>query len=117
MQDKAARDNESLQYCCTCSFLEIYNEHIRDLLDSSKQNLQVRSRLKLEKQLIHHRCWRESVVKTSRTRLTEVLDEQIREDAKRGQYVEDLTAVAVETADDVFQLLQQVIPSSFKCSV
>ena len=116
MQDKAARANESLRYCCTCSFLEIYNEHIRDLLDSSKQNLQVRSRLKSEKQLIHHRRLREFVVKTSRTQLTEVLDEQIREDAKRGQYVEDLTAVAVETADDVLQLLQQVIPSSCKCS-
>ncbi|KAH9305111.1 hypothetical protein KI387_009515 [Taxus chinensis] len=31
-----------LQYRCRCSFLEIYNEHITDLLEPSRRNLQIR---------------------------------------------------------------------------
>ncbi|CAJ2677536.1 unnamed protein product [Trifolium pratense] len=45
-----ARINEEqtdqLQYQCHCSFLEIYNEHITDLLDPNKRNLQIREDVK-----------------------------------------------------------------------
>ncbi|KAK2454035.1 kinesin protein KIN-12B [Trifolium repens] len=45
-----ARINEEqtdqLQYQCHCSFLEIYNEQITDLLDPNKRNLQIREDVK-----------------------------------------------------------------------
>ncbi|PNX96039.1 kinesin-like protein KIN12B-like, partial [Trifolium pratense] len=45
-----ARINEEqtdqLQYQCHCSFLEIYNEHVTDLLDPNKRNLQIREDVK-----------------------------------------------------------------------
>ncbi|CAK9267106.1 unnamed protein product [Sphagnum jensenii] len=37
-----ARKCENLRYMCKCSFLEIYNEQITDLLDPSSVNLQLR---------------------------------------------------------------------------
>ncbi|KAF6172213.1 hypothetical protein GIB67_024835 [Kingdonia uniflora] len=36
------RRDENLKYSCKCSFLEIYNEHITDLLEPSSTNLQLR---------------------------------------------------------------------------
>jgi len=39
------RDKE-LKYNCTCSFLEIYNEQITDLLDPIQKNLQIREDVK-----------------------------------------------------------------------
>jgi hypothetical protein len=41
MQEKEARREEKLRFTCKCSFLEIYNEQILDLLDPSSNNLQV----------------------------------------------------------------------------
>lgn len=41
MQEKEARRDEKLRFTCKCSFLEIYNEQILDLLDPSSNNLQV----------------------------------------------------------------------------
>lgn len=40
-QEKEVRKEEKLQFTCRCSFLEIYNEQILDLLDPSSTNLQV----------------------------------------------------------------------------
>ncbi|KAI3690861.1 hypothetical protein L2E82_49073 [Cichorium intybus] len=40
------RRDERLKYSCKCSFLEIYNEQITDLLEPSSTNLQVREDLK-----------------------------------------------------------------------
>jgi hypothetical protein len=40
-QAEEARKCENLRYMCKCSFLEIYNEQITDLLDPSSVNLQV----------------------------------------------------------------------------
>lgn len=37
------RKTEQLKFTCKCSFLEIYNEQITDLLEPSSTNLQVRS--------------------------------------------------------------------------
>ncbi|KAI3461227.1 hypothetical protein Pfo_017890 [Paulownia fortunei] len=70
-KDKDARREEKLKFTCRCSFLEIYNEQILDLLDPSSVNL------------------------------------QIREDAKKGIYVENVTEVEVTSARDVIQQLIQ----------
>lgn len=40
-QEEQLREHEQLRFVCKCSFLEIYNEHITDLLDPSSTNLQV----------------------------------------------------------------------------
>ncbi|CAL5391925.1 unnamed protein product [Camellia sinensis] len=39
-------DKQQLMYQCRCSFLEIYNEQITDLLDPSQRNLQIREDVK-----------------------------------------------------------------------
>ncbi|GFP97182.1 phragmoplast orienting kinesin 2 [Phtheirospermum japonicum] len=70
-KDKDARREEKLKFTCKCSFLEIYNEQILDLLDPSSANL------------------------------------QIREDNKKGIYVENITEVEVSSARDVIQQLIQ----------
>ena len=41
LQEEESRRDEKLKYSCKCSFLEIYNEQITDLLDPSSSNLQV----------------------------------------------------------------------------
>ncbi|XP_051113609.1 kinesin-like protein KIN-12E isoform X2 [Andrographis paniculata] len=70
-KERDARSEEKLKFTCRCSFLEIYNEQIFDLLDPSSSNL------------------------------------QIREDSKKGVYVENLTEVEVMSARDVIQQLIQ----------
>lgn len=40
-QEEESRRDENLKYNCKCSFLEIYNEQITDLLDPSSTNLLV----------------------------------------------------------------------------
>ncbi|KAF7823159.1 kinesin-like protein KIN-12E [Senna tora] len=70
-KEKEARRDEKLKFTCKCSFLEIYNEQILDLLEPSSNNL------------------------------------QIREDSKKGVYVESLKEVEVTSARDVIQQLIQ----------
>ncbi|CAN6465102.1 unnamed protein product [Victoria cruziana] len=70
-KEKEARRDEKLKFICKCSFLEIYNEHILDLLDPSSSNL------------------------------------QIREDAKKGVYVDNLREFEVSSVRDVMQQLLQ----------
>ncbi|EOY33247.1 Kinesin, putative isoform 1 [Theobroma cacao] len=70
-KEKEARKDEKLRFSCKCSFLEIYNEQILDLLDPSSTNL------------------------------------QIREDIKKGVYVDNLKEIEVTTARDVIQQLIQ----------
>ncbi|XP_024376033.1 kinesin-like protein KIN-12D isoform X3 [Physcomitrium patens] len=41
-QEVILREQEHLRFVCKCSFLEIYNEHITDLLDPSSTNLHIR---------------------------------------------------------------------------
>jgi kinesin family protein 15 len=62
---------ENLKFLTKCSFLEIYNEQITDLLEPSSTNL------------------------------------QMREDARKGVYVENLSEVEVHNVQDVIQLLIQ----------
>lgn len=45
-QEKEARRDEKLKFTCKCSFLEIYNEQILDLLEPSSVNLQVLATIK-----------------------------------------------------------------------
>jgi hypothetical protein len=45
-QEEESRRDENLKYNCKCSFLEIYNEQITDLLDPSSTNLLVSSLLR-----------------------------------------------------------------------
>ncbi|KAK9734649.1 hypothetical protein RND81_04G154700 [Saponaria officinalis] len=68
-KEKEARREEKFRFTCKCSFLEIYNEQILDLLNPSSANL------------------------------------QIREDLKKGIYVENLTELEVSSARDVMQQL------------
>ncbi|XVF19596.1 hypothetical protein REPUB_Repub11eG0124500 [Reevesia pubescens] len=70
-KEKEARKDDKLRFTCKCSFLEIYNEQILDLLDPSSTNL------------------------------------QIREDIKKGVYVENLKEIEVTSARDVIQQLIQ----------
>ncbi|KAH1104254.1 hypothetical protein GYH30_037922 [Glycine max] len=70
-KEKEARRDEKIKFTCKCSFLEIYNEQILDLLDPSSNNL------------------------------------QIREDSKKGVYVENLMETEVTYAREVIQLLIQ----------
>ncbi|GLU19100.1 hypothetical protein SLE2022_353660 [Rubroshorea leprosula] len=70
-KEKEIRKEEKLRFTCKCSFLEIYNEQILDLLDPSSNNL------------------------------------QIREDNKKGVYVENLKEIEVTSARDVMQQLIQ----------
>ncbi|XVF45199.1 hypothetical protein PTKIN_Ptkin02bG0185700 [Pterospermum kingtungense] len=69
--EEEIRMDENLKYNCKCSFLEIYNEQITDLLDPSATNL------------------------------------LLREDAKKGVYVENLSEFEVQTVSDVLKLLTQ----------
>lgn len=41
VKEEERRREEKLKYICKCSFLEIYNEQITDLLEPSSTNLQV----------------------------------------------------------------------------
>ncbi|XP_011043868.1 PREDICTED: phragmoplast orienting kinesin-1 isoform X1 [Populus euphratica] len=70
-KEKEARKEEKIKFTCKCSFLEIYNEQILDLLDPSSSNL------------------------------------QIREDVKKGIYVDNLKEIEVTSARDVLQQLIQ----------
>ncbi|KAK9003893.1 hypothetical protein V6N11_018788 [Hibiscus sabdariffa] len=69
--EEESRKEEKLRFSCKCSFLEIYNEQITDLLDPSSTNL------------------------------------QLREDLKKGVYVENLMEYNVRNVDDVLKLLLQ----------
>ncbi|GMJ12777.1 phragmoplast orienting kinesin 2 [Hibiscus trionum] len=69
--EEEIRRDEKLKYNCKCSFLEIYNEQIIDLLDPSATNL------------------------------------LLREDVKKGVYVENLTELEVQTVSDILKLLSQ----------
>ncbi|CAL4905535.1 unnamed protein product [Urochloa decumbens] len=46
--EEESRRDENLKYSCKCSFLEIYNEQITDLLDPSSTNLQLREDIRKE---------------------------------------------------------------------
>ncbi|XVF28135.1 hypothetical protein REPUB_Repub15cG0002900 [Reevesia pubescens] len=69
--EEESRKDEKLRFSCKCSFLEIYNEQITDLLEPSSTNL------------------------------------QLREDLKKGVYVENLMEYNVRNVDDVLKLLLQ----------
>ncbi|KAE8721819.1 Phragmoplast orienting kinesin 2 [Hibiscus syriacus] len=71
LAEEEIRRDEKLKYNCKCSFLEIYNEQITDLLDPSATNL------------------------------------LLREDVKKGVYVENLTEFEVQTVSDILKLLSQ----------
>ncbi|KAJ8478415.1 hypothetical protein OPV22_022142 [Ensete ventricosum] len=69
--EEESRRDEKLKYSCKCSFLEIYNEQITDLLDPTSSNL------------------------------------LLREDIRKGVYVENLTEYVVENVNDILKLLIQ----------
>ncbi|PON49199.1 Kinesin-like protein [Parasponia andersonii] len=69
--EEESRRDEKLTYNCKCSFLEIYNEQIADLLDPSSTNL------------------------------------LLREDVKKGVYVENLSEFEVWNVSDILNLLTQ----------
>ncbi|XP_062214569.1 kinesin-like protein KIN-12G [Phragmites australis] len=68
-KDKEIRRDEKLRFTCKCSFLEIYNEQILDLLNPNAVNL------------------------------------HIREDAKKGVHVENLTEHEISNAREAMQQL------------
>uniref|UniRef100_A0A0E0I4M3 Kinesin motor domain-containing protein n=1 Tax=Oryza nivara TaxID=4536 RepID=A0A0E0I4M3_ORYNI len=45
-EEEERRREDKLKYICKCSFLEIYNEQITDLLEPSSTNLQIREDIK-----------------------------------------------------------------------
>ncbi|XP_031094371.1 kinesin-like protein KIN-12F [Ipomoea triloba] len=79
--DNIQREHENskdkqISYQCRCSFLEVYNGHIGDLLDPMQRNLK-----------------------------SLVVMLQIKDDTKNGFYVENLTEEYVSTYEDVTQIL------------
>ncbi|PWA72497.1 kinesin motor domain-containing protein [Artemisia annua] len=72
IMEEESRVDERLAYTSKCSYLEIYNEQITDLLDPSSTNL------------------------------------QLRENVKKGVYVENLTEFEVHTVRDILRLLIRV---------
>ncbi|CAK9869214.1 unnamed protein product [Sphagnum jensenii] len=46
LAEEQEREHEQLKYVCKCSFLEIYNEQITDLLEPTSTNLQIREDFK-----------------------------------------------------------------------
>ncbi|XP_059666492.1 kinesin-like protein KIN-12F [Cornus florida] len=68
-QEQENSEGKQINYQCRCSFLEIYNEQIGDLLDPIQRNL------------------------------------EIKDDAKNGLYVENLTEEYVTSCEDVTQIL------------
>lgn len=101
MQDESSRKDENLKYSCKCSFLEIYNEQITDLLEPSSTNLQVN----LAFAYLSGFCFCIICKHYGRHFLLTV---QLREDLKKGVYVENLREFGVETVKDVVDLLFQV---------
>ncbi|CDY36055.1 BnaC03g41430D [Brassica napus] len=67
--------NSDVNYQCRCSFLEIYNGQISDLIDQTQRNLKIKN------------------------------------DAKNGTYVENLTAEYVDSYEDVAQILMKGLSS------
>lgn len=123
LQEREARREEKIRYTCKCSFLEIYNEQILDLLDPSSLNLQVNNMSLIiidisphsQKLIRLHICHiirnqEDFYVVSSVKVTTQSLDlyVQIREDTKKGVYVDNLTEVEVTSARDVIQQLVQV---------
>ncbi|KAK7379612.1 hypothetical protein VNO80_05076 [Phaseolus coccineus] len=45
-EEQTKHSDKQLNYQCSCSFLEIYNEQIMDLLDPNQKNLQIREDVK-----------------------------------------------------------------------
>ncbi|KAL0301083.1 UNVERIFIED_CONTAM: Kinesin-like protein KIN-12F [Sesamum radiatum] len=76
-KDQANSDGKQTNYQCRCSFLEVYDGKIGDLLDPTQRNL------------------------------------EIKDDAKNGFYVENLTEEYVTCYEDVTQIL--IKESSSKC--
>ncbi|GAB2279831.1 hypothetical protein Dimus_014470 [Dionaea muscipula] len=68
-KEKANSNGKQINYHCRCSFLEIYNGQIGDLLDPTQRNL------------------------------------EIKDDAKNGFYIENLSEEYVTSYDDVMQIL------------
>lgn len=124
-QEEQSREHEQLKFVCKCSFLEIYNEHITDLLEPSSTNLQVWSANLVTSRFLFHSGYDEASVLDKMKhllagrqslefaiaqckQLMPFLGSQIREDSKTGVYVENLKEVEVTCVQDVVQLLVQV---------
>uniref|UniRef100_A0A1J3EZA8 Kinesin-like protein KIN12B n=1 Tax=Noccaea caerulescens TaxID=107243 RepID=A0A1J3EZA8_NOCCA len=74
-REKMKSGGNEVNYQCRCSFLEIYNGQISDLIDQTQRNL------------------------------------KIKDDAKNGIYVENLTAEYVDSYEDVAQILMKGLSS------
>ncbi|CAH8261150.1 unnamed protein product [Arabidopsis lyrata] len=74
-REKMKSGGKDLNYQCRCSFLEIYNGQISDLIDQTQRNL------------------------------------KIKDDAKNGIYVENLTEEYVDSYEDVVQILMKGLSS------
>ncbi|KAL9316712.1 hypothetical protein ACSQ67_017713 [Phaseolus vulgaris] len=75
-KEQQASDEKQFNYQCRCSFLEIYNEQIGDLLDPTQRNLEA--------------C---------------ICHPFMKDDSKNALYIENLTEEYVTSYDDVMQIL------------
>lgn len=120
---------ENLKFKCRCSFLEIYNEQIADLLEPSSSNLQVLALrpdwyfaefdwFRLFAILFHEISYSAVSVGCAHSFEGDIFDSdpngfrsdgfklhQMREDANKGVYVEGLLEVEVQNVQDVLHLL------------
>lgn len=87
--------------------MEIYNEQVTDLLDPSSTNLLVHLVLAFDLQILYNGLQILSVFSHT------ILQLQLREDIKKGVYVENLSEFEVQTVADILKLLRQVADFSF----
>ena len=129
-QAEELQKHENLRFKCRCSFLEIYNEQIADLLDPSSSNLQVlapscpdgyvflefeQSVSSLVSFMGHHKVlYLHYLHGFEADGLDFELNwfpsgeyelKQMREDVNKGVYVEGLLEVEVQNVQDVLHLL------------
>ena len=94
--------DQKLKFNCKCPLLEIYNEQIIDLLDTSPTSLLVFSVFYLD----YYDNYNELRYCISSDHHISYF--MLREDTKKGVYVENLSELRVQAVGDILELLRQV---------
>nr|XP_027077156.1 kinesin-like protein KIN-12D [Coffea arabica] len=99
--EEESRMDQKLKFNCKCPLLEIYNEQIIDLLDTSPTSLLVFSVFYLD----YYDNYNELRYCISSDHHISYF--MLREDTKKGVYVENLSELRVQAVGDILELLRQ----------